>query len=153
MNPSQVRILIAVLMIAHALVHVSLTYVPVPQPGALRTPYWPSWWRANTDPDWLASRIGLGTDAVRTFGWLLWVGLLAAFVLGGLGLLGVPVLNTVWQLMAIVGSLLSLALLVFYWHPWLVFGAVLNAAFLVAIWQQWPAAIFSLKEDSIKNWP
>jgi predicted exporter len=55
------------------------------------------------------------------------------------------VLNTVWQLMAIVGSLLSLALLVFYWHPWLVFGAVLNAAFLVAIWQQWPAAIFSLK--------
>ena len=145
MNPTQFRILIAVLMIAHALVHVSLTNVPVPQPGALRTPYWPSWWRDNTDPAWLASKIGLGADVVRTIGWMLWVGLLAGFVLAGLGLVGVPVLSTVWQPLAIAGSLFSLALLVFYWHPWLVVGAALNAAFLVAIWQQWPAAVFGLK--------
>jgi hypothetical protein len=144
MNPSQIRILIAVLMIAHALVHVSLTFVPVPKPGAQRTPYWPSWWRANTDPDWLASKIGLGSGTVRTIGWLLWVGLLVGFILAGLGLLGVPLLSTVWQPLAIVGSLLSLVLLVFYWHPWLVVGVALNAAFLAAIWQQWPAAVFSL---------
>ncbi len=145
MNPTLLRILIAVLMVAHAWVHVSLTYVPVPQPGALRTPYWPSWWRTDTDSHWLASKIGLEPDAVRTIGWLLWVGLLVGFVLAGLGLAGVPLLHAVWQPLAIVGSLLSLALLIFYWHPWLVFGVVLNAAFLVAIWQQWPAAVFSLK--------
>lgn len=145
MDPALTRTLIALLMVAHALVHVSLTFVPVPRPGTVRTPFWPSWWRKNIDPAWLASRMGLGQDAVRAIGWLLWVGLLIAFVLGGLGLLGVPLLSTVWQPLAIIGSLLSLVLLVFYWHPWLVFGVILNAAFLVGIWQQWPAAVFNLK--------
>jgi hypothetical protein len=39
LSPSTLRILIAVFLIAHGLVHYSLTTVPIPASGALRTPF------------------------------------------------------------------------------------------------------------------
>lgn len=142
MSASTLRILIALLLIAHGLVHYSLTTVPVPAPGALRTPFFPSWWRADVDSNWLASRIGLPDTLVRTCGWLLWVALLIGFTLGGLGLIGVPGLNSIWQALLIFGSVASLLLLAFYWHAWLVLGVLINIVVMVSIWRQLPAFFF-----------
>ena len=142
MSASTLRIAIAVFLIAHGLVHYSLTTVPAPAPRALRTPFWPGWWRADTDPAWLASKLGLSTDTVRTLGWMLWVATVIGFALAGLGLLGVPGLKTLWQATATFGSAASLILLVFYWHSWLVLGAAIDVAVLLSLWLRWPSALF-----------
>ncbi len=143
MSPSTLRILIALFLIAHGLVHYSLTTVPVPAPGALRTPFWPGWWRGNVDPLWPANNLGLPAQAVILIGCGLWLAVLAGFSLAGLGLMGIPGLSTIWQTAAIVGAAASLILLGLYWHPWLVMGVVINLGVLVSLWKQWPAALFS----------
>jgi hypothetical protein len=145
MSPSTLRLLAALFLIAHGWIHYSLTTVPVPAPGALRTPFWPSWWRENTDPQWLASRLGLQAGLVRSAGWILWVAVVAGFCFAGLGLLNILGLNAIWQGAGIFGAIASLLLLIFYWHPWLVVGAVIDLAVLVGIWQQLPASLFSLR--------
>ena len=38
MNTSTLKILIAVFLILHGLIHYSLTYVPLPRPGEIKTP-------------------------------------------------------------------------------------------------------------------
>jgi hypothetical protein len=137
------RIIFALFLIAHGLIHVSLSTVPLPAPGALQTPFWPGWWRDATDPHWLASRLNLPSEIVLTAGWVLWVAVVVGFSLSGIGLLGLPGLNTIWQGTAIFGAAASLVLLAFYWHPWLVIGVVIDVAMLASIWQQWPVTLFA----------
>lgn len=142
LTDSTLRLVVSIFLIVHGLVHVSLTTVPAPVAGALRTPFWPGWWRPNTDPAWFASRLGLPNSTVRTAGWVLWLATAAAFVLAGLGLMGLPGLISIWMLMAVVGAAASLVLHVFYWHPWLVLGVIIDVAVLAALWLRWPAALF-----------
>lgn len=143
MNATVIRIVIAVLLIAHGLVHLSMAFVPLPQPSGLRTPFWPTWWRNATDPQWLASKTGLSASVVQTAGWLLWGGSLILYVLAGFGLFGFPGLNGIWAQLTLGGSVLSLLLLVFYWHPWLFVGAALSLAFLLMTLIHWPASLFA----------
>lgn len=143
MNPNLIRILIAIFLIAHGLIHFSLTYVPTPKPGELRTPFWPSWWRADTDPAWLAVKSGLPNSIVRGLGSALWLITLAGFSLAGLGLLGLPGLSQVWGAAAALGAAVSLLLLGLYWHPWLVMAIVINLAVLAGLWLHWPKFLFS----------
>jgi hypothetical protein len=145
MSATTLRILIAAFLIAHGWIHYSLTTVPVPAPGALQTPFWPSWLRPDTDPKWPISRMGLPAGLVRNFGSILWLATVAGFCLAGLGLFGIPGLKVIWQGAAIFGAAASMLLLGFYWHPWLVMGAIIDLAALTAIWQEWPAALFTSK--------
>jgi hypothetical protein len=142
MSASTLRLLLALFLIFHGLVHYSLTTVPLPETGKVHTPFWPSWWRDAVDPAWLASRIGLPNGVVRTLGWLLWAAVVVVFALAGLGMMGIPVLNSAWQMMAVFGALISLVLLALYWHPWLVMGVAINLAVLASVWQQWPTVLF-----------
>ncbi len=144
MNPLYLRFGFAAFLIAHGLVHYSLTTVPVPAPGALHTPFWPAWWRKAIDPTWPAARLSLPPAVVRLLGSALWVGVLAGFALAGLGVLGLPALNAAWPVLTVVAAVLSLILLVFYWHPWLVIGVLLNLGLLAAVWAHWPPALFSI---------
>ena len=97
MNSNTFRIIFAIFLIAHGLVTMSLATVPAPQPGALRTPFFPAWWNANVDAKWPASNLGLSEVVVRTAGWILWLAALIGFVLAGVGLLGVPGLHGIWR--------------------------------------------------------
>jgi hypothetical protein len=142
MNTNTFRIVLAIFLIAHGLIHYSLTYVPVPKPGELRTPFWPSWVRADTDPAWLVSRMGLSNNFVRGIGSALWLLTVAGFAVAGLGLLGIPGLNQIWQGSAILGAAASLILLVFYWHPWLIAGVLINLAVLAGVALHWPKSLF-----------
>ena len=142
MSSTTIRVFIALFLIAHGYIHFSLTKVPVPATGAMRTPFWPGWWRKDVDPLWLASRMGLPETVVRIAGSMLWLATLLGFTLAGLGILGVPGLNAIWQGMAIGGSIASLLLLGFYWHPWLVAGVLIDLAVFVSLGLHWPALLF-----------
>lgn len=143
MNANTLKIVIAIFLIAHGLVHYSLTYVPTPKPGELRTPFWPSWSRKDTDPAWLVSKMGLSNNVVRGLGSALWLLTVVGFALTGLGLLGIPGLNQIWQGTAILGAAASLILLVFYWHPWLIAGVLINLAVFAGLVLNWPKSLFS----------
>ena len=137
MNIPTLRILFAVFLIAHGLMTMSLATVPVPARGALRTPYFPGWWRASVDDAWPAIRMGLNPFLVRTAGWLLWLVILVLFVGAGVGLLGLPGLTGIWQMLALIAALISLILLAFYWHPWLAVGVLLNIGIAAGVYLGW----------------
>ena len=143
MNPNTLKIVLAIFLIAHGFVHISLTYVPISKPGEIRTPYWPSWWRANSDPEWLASKIGLPTNVVRGIGSVLWVISLVGFVLMGLGLFGFPGLNQVWSGVGIVSAVASILLHILFWHSWLIVGLLINLVVLAGLVLQFPKTLFS----------
>lgn len=137
MNASALRIVFALFLIAHGFITMSLATVPVPAPGALRTPYFPAFWRADVDSAWPASRLGLAPALVRTAGWVLWLAAFIFFSGAGLGLLGLPVLQGLWQPLAAAGAGLSLLLLALFWHPWLVLGVLLNMGILAGVYAGW----------------
>lgn len=141
MNTTTLKLIVAIILIAHGWVHYSLTYVPISKPGELHTPYWPSWKRPNVDPTWLAARF-LPADTARIAGCILWGLTLVGFTAAGLGLLGVPGLNSLWTAAAGLGSLASLLLLIFFWHPWLVVGVLIDVAVLVGVIFHLPAKLF-----------
>lgn len=68
MNPGTIRILLIFFLAAHGYIHMSLSQVPVPQAGALHTPYMPSWWRADVDSTWPVTKLGLSPAVTRTLG-------------------------------------------------------------------------------------
>jgi hypothetical protein len=142
MSPATLRLLSGIFLIAHGWIHYSLTTVPVPAPGALRTPFWPAWWRPNIDPLWIASQLGLPASTVQWVGSLLWIVTLVGFVLSGLVLILFPSQAALWQVSAVVGAVASLLLLVFFWHPWLVLGVAINLAVFASLALQWPQALF-----------
>lgn len=143
MNPTTVRVLLAIFIILHGWIHYSLTYVPTPKPGELRTPFWPSWSRSDTDPAWLASKMGLSNGLVRGLGCALWLLTLAGFSVAGLALLFAPGAQAAWSISAAAGAVASLLLLLFYWHPWLVAGVVINLALLAGLWLHFPKYLYA----------
>ncbi len=93
MPTNTLKIIIAIFFIAHAFIHISLSWAPIPKPGAMRTPFFPSWKRTDTDPKWPISKLGLPGSLVRITGSILFLAVTVAFCLAALGLLGVPGLN------------------------------------------------------------
>jgi hypothetical protein len=135
-------VLFGIFLIAHGLVHISLTWVPAPAPGAARTPFFPTWWRETIDPAWPAARLGLTSRGLRLLGSALWVLLLAGYILAGVLLILVPAQTALWQGSTCVASLLSLVFLALYWHPWLPVGVLIDVALLAAVWLRWPPVLF-----------
>lgn len=143
MPTSTLKIIIAIFLVAHAFIHISLSWAPIPQPGAMRTPFFPSWKRSNVDPKWPVSKLGLPENVVRTAGWLLVLVVTAGFVLAALGLLGVPGLITLWIPLVTGASIVSIILTALYWHPWLPVGILLDAVMLAAIYFHYPSNLFN----------
>ena len=143
MNPETLRIVLVLFLVAHGWVHMSLAQVPVPEPGALRTPFLPAWWREAVDPAWPASKLGLSPQVSRTLGWALWVLVVAGYTLAGAALLLAPAQTAIWQGFAAGASVLSLALLALYWHPGLPVGVLIDLALLAAVFIRWPVIQFT----------
>jgi hypothetical protein len=107
------RIVIGVLLIAHGLVHLLYLTADVPQ--------------FSLERSWLVPESASRPAAIV----LIW-GTVAAFALLGLAVWGVPGLGGIWPGIAIVASVLSLALLVSFWSWSLIFGVLIDVA-LVAV--------------------
>lgn len=143
MNPTLLRIVFVIFLVAHGWIHMSLAQVPLPQPGALRTPFMPAWWRDAVDPAWPAARLGLPASLVRGAGWMLWLAVVAAYSAAAAALLLAPAQTGLWQGLAAGASLLSLVLLGLYWHPWLPVGILIDLGLLAAVVLRWPALQFA----------
>ena len=123
------RLLLGVFLIAHGLIHAS--YVS-PRPADAAT------WPFDLTRSWLLGFAG--APVLRPLGLLLAAAATAAFVLAGLGVLGVPGLHGLWRSLAVTGAAASLLLLGLYWHPWLGLGVLLSLALLIAVGAlHWPS--------------
>lgn len=107
------RIVIGLLLIAHGLVHLLYLTDDVPE--------------FSLESSWLVPE-----SASRPIALVLVWATIGAFTLLGLAVWGVPGLAGIWPALAIVGSLLSLLLLVAFWSWSLVFGVLIDVA-LIAI--------------------
>jgi hypothetical protein len=108
-----------IFLILHGLVHVGLAVGPRPE-DAEKKPF-----RFFTSGSWLLSRLKARPSVVRALG-IFMVSLAAgAFVVSGICLLAA---NSIWSTAAVVGALVSLALLALYWHAYLPIGVVIDLA-------------------------
>lgn len=124
-----IALLVGVFFIAHGLIHI--LYV-VPAPGEN--------WPFDLSHSWLLTRLGLGERVLRSLGTVLWIAAMAGFVLGGLGVFGIPLLREVWRPLAAVSSVVSFVLIGLFWHRSFVFALLIDAAIFVAlVWAQWPS--------------
>jgi hypothetical protein len=129
-----VRLLIAVVLIAHGVGH-TLGLFPIL-----------SWFQAEgwSDQSWLLTPL-LGEGVVRWVGVIIWVFVSCAFVVLGLALLVTATPLTWWRSLAIVAALLSLAGIILYPSAFpgqlnIVGAVVVDLSLLVALfWLHWPA--------------
>lgn len=105
------RIVIGFLLVAHGLVHLLYLTDDVPE--------------FSLDNSWL-----LPESASRSAALVLMWATIAAFTLLGLAVWGVPGLTSIWPALAIIGSALSLLLLVAFWSWSLMFGILINLAII-----------------------
>jgi hypothetical protein len=120
------RVAFGVFLVLHALVH-SVWLVPPPD-----DPKYPF----TLDSSRVLSGATAGT--LRAIGLTLVVTALVAFLLAGLGVLGVAGLSSVWRIAAGAGAMASLALVIVFWNSYFVAGPLLNAGVLVAAFTDWP---------------
>jgi len=110
-----VRIVLAVLLAAHGLVHL-LWFAPSDDPA----------WPFRLDRSWLV------TEATRTPIAVVLIALVVAgFALLGLAVWGVPGLTSIWPALAIGAAAASLAALVLFWDRQLVWGVAIDVALIV----------------------
>ena len=123
------KIALAILFIAHGLVHAGLAAAPNPRdpnskPGAFFT---------AVERSWLLPKLGLNNSAVQWIGICLVALSTLGFVLAGLGVFGVAGLSAIWRTVAVVSACVSTLLLVLFWHPWLPVGLLINVVTLIAL--------------------
>jgi hypothetical protein len=129
------KIALAIFLIAHGLVHSILAIAPNPsdsdaKPGAFFT---------AVERSWLLPQLGLNATTIRWVGIILVALSTIGFILAGLGILGVPGLNTIWRPVSVISAFLSLLLLILFWHPWLIVGVLIDIGILLALlWAKWP---------------
>lgn len=128
-----VRVVLGSLLLAHGLIHASYL---APRPSSARV------WPFDLGQTWLVSG---GT--LREYGIFLSVLATAAFVLAGLGVLGVPVLRRAWRVVALLGATASLYLLGLFWDAWLLVGLLISLAVVLRIiWRGLPPGRDALLE-------
>jgi len=133
----EMRIIIALFLIAHGLVHAGLAAAPNPndpdaKPGAFFT---------SPDRSWLLPKLGLNPSSIQWIGITLVALATLGFVLAGLGVFGVPGLAEIWRIMAVISAVASLLLLVLFWHPWIIVGVLIDIVIIISlVWADWPTA-------------
>ncbi len=119
----------AIFVLLHGLVHLGLAAAP--DPGDKASP--PGSFFAAASRSWLLRRLGVDAATTRLTGWLLVAASCLGFLAAGLGMLGVPILQNGWQMLALFTSAVSLGLLIVFWHPWLVLGILIDLGIIVGI--------------------
>jgi len=129
------KIALALFLIAHGLVHSILAIAPNPSDPDAK----PGTFFTAVERSWLLPQLGLDATTIRWIGIILVALSTLGFILAGLGVLGVPGLNTIWRTVSVVSSCLSLLLLILFWHPWLIMGVLIDIGLLLALlWAKWP---------------
>lgn len=120
------RALFGLVLVVHGLIH--LTWI-APKPDDPSYPFRltdPTVFK-KADPR-LVAGIGAVLVLISTF----------AFLIAGFAVWGVPHLDYIWQVSAIVGAILSLVVVTVFWHRWFLFGPILDVAIIVVAILGWP---------------
>ena len=120
------NVLIAALLIGHALVHAS--YLSPAPPRTADGPEWPF----EMARSWLVTGAGLDPALVRTLGTAMVIATVALFVAAGLSTVGWLVPTEWWPELVVAGATAAAVTLVMFFHPWIVLGLAIDAALLWA---------------------
>lgn len=123
-------VLVAVLLVAHALIH--LSFVSPRPPARDGGPAWPF----ALDRSRLLARVAPSVSALHAIGITLLALVLGGYAAGVVAALGFGG-STLFALGVAVGSVGSLAMLVVFFHPWLTIGIVIDVALLAAVLAGW----------------
>jgi len=126
-----VRIVAGLFLIAHGLVHL-LYLAPRPE-GDPNYPFVP-------EGRWFSRAVGLQPSAAKAIAGTLAISCAVAFVISGIALLANAEL---WESAAVVGSVISLVLMLLFFHPWLLLGIAIDTAIVASVvsWHV-PASLF-----------
>ncbi len=119
------KLVLAVFLAAHALIHVS--YLTPAPPQTAGGPAWPF----QADHSWLITRFGLDPTLVRSLAVVLVAATIAAFLAAGLATLG-WLSAAWWPGLVVLGAALSLTTLTVFFHPWLLLGIAIDVVVLLA---------------------
>jgi hypothetical protein len=117
-------IVIALLLVAHGLVH---AFFVIPQPP--ETAGGPSW-PFDLARSWILTPAGVGASGTRTLGIALLAAVVVGYVLAGVGV--VAGAEALFLPGIAIGSVASLAMLGVFFKPWLTLGVAIDVALLVA---------------------
>jgi hypothetical protein len=118
-------IIVALLLIAHGLVHLSyISPRPPDKPGA---PQWPF----ELARSWVLTPLGLGAGLTRAVGVVLLVIVVSGYAAAAVATLGI--LPGLFVPGIVAGSVASLGMLGLFFHPWLMLGLVIDAVLLWAV--------------------
>lgn len=123
------RWLLAVVLLAHGMVH-ALFLVPAPTPAARASTHE---WPFALAKSWLTTRAGLDAGLVRWIAVALIALTVAAFALAALATVGLIVPVGWWGVLVVIGALASLTLLVVAFDPQLILGIGIDVALLVVV--------------------
>jgi hypothetical protein len=131
-----VRIVFALFLVAHGLIHAS--YLSPAPPATAGGPEWPF----EMSKSWLVTGLGVDTGAVRAGGAALVVVVAAGFILAALSWLDVIVPAAWWPWLAGGSAGASALLLAIFFHPWVVLGFAIDAVLLwLVLGASWTAEV------------
>ena len=122
-------VMLGFVLVGHALIHLGII------PGGMAGPDGKTGWSGHS---WLLDQF-LSSSVVWAIGVMLVAGTILFFVVGGLGLFGVPYLRERWKAATMIASVLSLLLFAVIWtgilpHPFdAIWGPVISGAVLVGL--------------------
>lgn len=122
-------VVLGLVLIGHALIHLGVI------PGGMQGSDGRTGWSGHS---WLLDQF-LSPSVIWAIGVTLVIGTILFYVIGGLGLFGVPFLKRHWKAVTIIASLLSLLLFAVIWtgilpHPSdAVFGPIISGGLLVGV--------------------
>jgi hypothetical protein len=132
---SMLKTILGIFLIGHGIAHAGLASAPDPSesdsaPGAFFT---------QKERSRLFQYLDLDPILVQRVGIVLVVISVLGFILVGMGVLGVPGLEMIWQGLALISAAASLILLILFWHPWIILGVVIDIGlFLLVVLNSWP---------------
>jgi hypothetical protein len=128
------RLLLAVFLVAHGLVH--LLFFSPPPPATAGGPTWPF----ALDRSWVLTPLGVGADMTRILGIALVALTIAGFALAAIVALGL-LPSSLWVPAVAIGAVASLAVLGLFYRPWLTLGVAIDVVLLWAVLvQSWAPA-------------
>ncbi len=134
------KILIALLLIAHGLITAGFS-MGCFKPGApVANPAWLRSWPTAMGQSWLLAKLGWSYSPVTILCGILFLASGAALVGAGLGLLGVAIPSALVPMLALVGAGLCFFMLVLYLHPFYLIGIIASVAtvgFALLVHWQW----------------
>jgi hypothetical protein len=124
-------------LVLHGLITTMTGFSGVTKPDAppLSLPSWFSWWPGPFGRSWLFDALHLGAGAAMVGG-LIWLAAGVALIAGGLGWLGVPLLQDMRHALLVGGAGLGLVALVLYFHPIYVIAVAINLAIVALLWDR-----------------